>query len=356
MGSVPSLKSVAAAAGVSVSSVSNAYNKPEQLSAEVRARILAVAKDQGYAGPDAAARSLRSKRAGAIGIMLTERLSYAFSDPFSVGLLAGIADVAEKYRSGMVLIPLAPPDGDHADDVAASVEAVRQAVVDGVIAYCIDPQHPARDVIRSRGLTIVSTIEEVREGKHVLIDEVAAGRNVGELIRTLGHRRVGVVAYADNPIGTTEVLDTADESRIYEEIRQRLQGFRAGLGDGVEMTVVSAGYNDIESGRAAAATLLDRADRPTALLAMSDIAALGALTALEQRRLVPGRDISVTGFDDIPQAEPAGLTTVRQPIRERGRLLARMLLDPTYAETEVVLPTELVVRASTGPVPKGATP
>src|SRR5262249_36124559 len=75
------MKDVAAAAGVSPSTVSNAYNKPEQLSAEVRHRILAKARELGYPGPDAAARSLRSRRAGAIGLLLTEQLSYAFSDP-----------------------------------------------------------------------------------------------------------------------------------------------------------------------------------------------------------------------------------------------------------------------------------
>ena len=84
---------------------------------------------------------------------------------------------------------------------------------------------------------------------------------------------------------------------------------------------------------------------------VSDVLALGVLRALEQRRLIPGRDISVTGFDDIPLAEPSGLTTMQQPIRERGRLMGRMLLDPSYPETRVVLPTKLVVRASTGPVP-----
>jgi DNA-binding LacI/PurR family transcriptional regulator len=75
MSSGPSLKSVAQAAGVSVSSVSNAYNKPEQLSEAVRAHILEVARAQGYAGPDAAARSLRSRRAGAVGLLFTEQLS-----------------------------------------------------------------------------------------------------------------------------------------------------------------------------------------------------------------------------------------------------------------------------------------
>ena len=100
------MTSVATAVGVSLSTVSNAYNKPEQLSADVRERIFAAARELGYPGPDAAARTLRSRRAGAIGLLLTEQLSYAFSDPFAVGLLAGLAEVAERTRTGLLLIPL----------------------------------------------------------------------------------------------------------------------------------------------------------------------------------------------------------------------------------------------------------
>lgn len=347
----PSLKSVAQAAGVSVSSVSNAYNKPEQLSADVRARIFAVAKEQGYAGPDAAARSLRSRRAGAIGMLFTERLSYAFSDPYSVGLLAGISEIAEQSRTGLLLIPLAPYGTADPDLVAVSVEAVRQAVVDGVIAYCVDPDHPARQVVRDRGLPLVSTIQEPQDSKRVLIDEIGSARRVGKLIRKLGHRRVGIILDTGSPAGQVEAITPDREPGLYAEARLRLQGFREGLGRGVDVVVLTGGHNDTHSGRDAAAELLDSSDRPTALLSASDVIALGALQALEQRRLVPGRDISVTGFDDLPAAEPAGLTTMRQPIRERGRLLGRMLLDPSYTETEIVLPTELVVRASTGPAP-----
>ncbi len=351
-GTLPNLKSVARAAGVSVSSVSNAYNRPEQLSVGVRERILAVADEQGYAGPDAAARSLRSRRAGAIGLLFTARLSYAFSDPYSVGMLAGLAEVAERSRVGLLLIPLAAADRGDRDDLDASVAAARQAVVDGVIAYCVDPDHPARQVIRSRGLPIVSCTDDgAPDAKQVLIDEVGAARRIARLIRKLGHRRVGIVLNSSRPAGHVAAVASDDDPSLYAGERLRLLGFRRALGRDCEITVLSGGHNAIESGRAAAARLLDGPDRPTAILAISDVMALGVLQALEQRRLVPGRDVSVTGFDDIPAAEAAGLTTMRQPIRERGRLLARMLLDPSYPESRVVLPTRLVVRASTGPTP-----
>ena len=345
----PSLKSVAKAAGVSVSTVSNAYNKPQQLSAKMRDRILRIARDQGYEGPDAAARSLRSGHAGALGVLLTEQLHYAFSDPYAVGLLAGLAEVAEQSRTGLLLIPVVPKSDTDPDLMESSVQAVRQAVVDGIVAYCIDEDHPAVGVIRSRRLPIVGTTDVADFTHHVLIDEVGATRSVGERIRKLGHRHVGVILTSHSHAEGLTVAD-ADQIELQDFEQQRLRGFREGLGPDVRVIAATGGYNSIESGRAAAAELLDRSDRPTALMATSDVMALGALQALEERRLTPGRDISVTGFDDIPAAAGAGLTTVRQPIAERGRLMGRMLLDPEYLETRVTLPTDVVVRASTGPV------
>jgi DNA-binding LacI/PurR family transcriptional regulator len=117
--------------------------------------------------------------------------------------------------------------------------------------------------------------------------------------------------------------------------------------------VVNAERNSRTAGAEAAAYVLDRAPRPTAIAAITDLLALGVLDALAARGLVAGRDISVTGFDDIPDASGAGLTTVRQPALEKGRIAGRLLLDPPAdpSQARVLLPTELMVRASTGPVP-----
>ncbi|HYN95525.1 MAG TPA: substrate-binding domain-containing protein, partial [Pilimelia sp.] len=99
--------------------------------------------------------------------------------------------------------------------------------------------------------------------------------------------------------------------------------------------------------------VLGGAHRPTAVAADCDLLATGVLEEARRMGLQPGRDVSVTGCDDVPAAEAAGLTTVRQPIREKGRLMGRMLLDPEFPQRRVVLPTELVVRASTGPARTG---
>jgi len=349
MGSGATMKSVAAAVGVSLSTVSNAYNKPEQLSADVRDRIFTAARDLGYPGPDAAARSLRSRRAGAIGLLLTEQLSYAFSDPFAVGLLAGLSEVAERTRTGLLLIPLPRYEAEADEDaIRDSVEAVRSAVVDGVVAYCVDTGHPALEVISIRGLPFVHSDDDL-PGRRVVIDEAGATRAVGEHLARLGHTNVAMVV--DSGRSATTPDEITDASALYNNARLRAQGVREGLGENAGLTIVSGGHNSVESGIAAAEFVLDRRDRPTAIAAGGDVLAFGVIEAMRRRGLVPGRDISVTGFDDIPAAEGAGLTTVRQPIRDKGRLLGRMLLDPSYTDERVVLPTELVIRSSTGPVP-----
>ncbi len=349
MGSV-TLRSVAEAAGVSVSTVSNAYNKPDQLSAEVRQRVLETAKALGYAGPNPAARSLRSQRARAIGLVFTERLSYAFSDPYSVGMLAGLAEVAEEFQTGLLLIPLRPFDPERPEEVEASAEAMRAAVVDGLLAYCLDIDHPAREIAVDRGLRMVATDDkDPRMDGLVLIDERGAARQVGEHIRRLGHRTVGIVV--DSKVDSPAVVEVDDvQHRSMSFSWDRYDGVREGLGPDVTVrTVAPPGHNSVEAGRAAGAHLLDRQDRPTAIITVSDVLALGVLDAMRQRGLTPGRDVSLSGFDDVPAAAEAGLTTVRQPIAERGRIAGRMLLDPDYTERRIVLPTELVVRSSTGP-------
>jgi DNA-binding LacI/PurR family transcriptional regulator len=343
------LQTVAEAAGVSRSTVSNAYNRPDQLSADLRNRILDVARTLGYAGPDATARSLRSGRACALGVLFTETLSYALSDPYAVEFLRGLASVAEAHATGLLLVPI-----DEVDSAAASA-ATRQAVVDGFCLECVDEESPVVDVILSRGLPVVTTSKpQVKNLPFVGIDERAAAASAAEHLARLGHTRVAILVDGRPPLATEGLLDlrTAVDQAVDRNAALRLLGFCDGL-SGADLDVVAATRNSREDGRQAAATLLDRRDRPTAILTVSDVMALGVLDALEQRGLQVGRDLSVVGFDDIPAAADAHLSTIRQPVHEKGRIAGLRLLEPeSVPDREVVLPTELIVRASTGPVPE----
>ncbi|MEV1146151.1 LacI family DNA-binding transcriptional regulator, partial [Micromonospora sp. NPDC049799] len=102
----PTLQAVADAVGVSRSTVSNAYCRPDQLSAALRERILETARQIGYPGPNPTARSLRRGVVGAVGVLFTSQLSYAFTDPFAVRFLAGVASAAERHGTGLLLVPL----------------------------------------------------------------------------------------------------------------------------------------------------------------------------------------------------------------------------------------------------------
>ncbi len=135
------LKTVAKAVGVSPSTVSNAYNKPGQLSAALRERILTTAQELGYAGPDASARALRSGKAGAIGVLFTDKLAYAFSDPYAVGFLAGLAEVAEEFSTSLLLMPLS------STDITGGSNAVQQASIDGAAIFCVPGSHPALEIL-----------------------------------------------------------------------------------------------------------------------------------------------------------------------------------------------------------------
>jgi DNA-binding LacI/PurR family transcriptional regulator len=348
MATGPNVRTVAAAAGVSPATVSNAYNRPERLSAEVRARVFAVAAEQGYI-PDAAARSLRTGHTGTIGLIFTVGLSYAFSDPYYIDLLHGLAEVTEETRTGLTLIPVeTPPRSASDDEIRAAVRAVERAVIDGAIADGLDDAHPAVRALARRGIPLVRS-SDTGGGRCVFVDDYGAGLLVGRHLADLGHRDV-VVIVADATPPPHVARDDVTDSQLYPYSRLRLAGLRDGLGVSSRVRVVTAGRNSPEAGRAAAAFALDPPGAPTAIAADSDVFALAAIDLLRERGRRPGNDVAVTGFDDIPAAAAAGLTTVRQPIREKGQTMGRMLLDPTFTAERVVLPTQLVVRTSTEPV------
>jgi DNA-binding LacI/PurR family transcriptional regulator len=348
----PTLQAVADAVGVSRSTVSNAYSRPDQLSSALRERILAAARQLNYPGPNPTARSLRRGFVGSIGVLFTSQLSYAFTDPFAVRFLAGVGAATERHGTSMLLVPLPPAQVD-------ARRAVENAAVDGFCVYCVADEEWALDVIRARGLPYVSTAardDAAADERFVGIDERAAARSVAAHVAGLGHRRVALLVDSvlpDAPAGPV-TLSGFDQAP-HPTTRGRLAGFADAFAEvGVawsELTLLNATGNSGHAASAAVAGLFDRPEPPTAVLAGSDVLALGVLDALARRPGGTHPPVSVTGFDDVPEAAAAGLTTVRQPAEEKGRIAAELLLDPPAdaAAGHVLLPTELVVRSSTGP-------
>jgi DNA-binding LacI/PurR family transcriptional regulator len=161
-----------------------------------------------------------------------------------------------------------------------------------------------------------------------------------------------VVVLVDNAeaAGGRPVELTLDEVG-YTDCELRIRGLQKTMPD-ARLRIVSGGHNAFASGVRGAEYVLDSQDRPTAIVGLSDVQALGAMEAMKVRGLTPGRDLTLAGFDDIPAAEAAGLTTVRQPIKDKGRAVGRILLDPSTTERQLLMPTQLIVRSSSGPAPK----
>jgi len=350
------LQTIADVVGVSRSTVSNAYSRPDQLSPELRERILAAAQQLGYPGPNPTARSLRRGRVDAIGVLLTANLSMAFRDPYAVAYLRGLAEAAERRATSLLLIPL--PRDDH----EGALDAVRNAAVDAFCVYCVPNWHRALETIQCRGLPVVGGEHPGTSGNpgeatigFVGVDERAAATKLAAHIAALGHRRISIIAHWVATHGRTGPVDTDPDDLEFYVSGERVRGFRDALAaNGVPwsaVTLINAAENDRLIGAEAAAHALDRLDRSTAILAVSDMLALGVLDAMAVRGLRPGRDVSVTGFDDIAEAATAGLTTIHQPSAERGRIAGELLLDPPTdpAAWHRVLPTTLVVRTTTGP-------
>jgi DNA-binding LacI/PurR family transcriptional regulator len=343
------VKTLAAAVGVSPATISNAYNRPDQLSAELRERILATAKELGYPGPDAAGRILRIGRAEAVGVLLSERLSYAFSDPYAVEFLTGLSEVVEAHGISIVLMPLSartdePTDVRNADD--RDLTAVRNANIDALAILSLPTDHPAAVVARARGIRLVTTdISSDSESSWVAIDDFAAGVMVGEHLARLGHRDVAVLVETNQPAGSPGRRLQADELGFLD-YAARVAGLQQALAG--QVMIISGGHNSTESGATATLWLLDHDRLPTAIVGLSDVLALGALQALASRGLSVPAEVSVCGFDDIAAAETATLTTVHQPIHEKGQHVGRLLIDPESQPRQVLLPVNLVTRATTG--------
>jgi DNA-binding LacI/PurR family transcriptional regulator len=341
------LKEVAVALRVSPMTVSNAYNRPDRIAPATRARVLSEAARLGYPGPHPLARHLRTGRAGAVGILYSSPLSYAFSDPAAVLFLQGVSQATEAARLGLLLLSGATVD----------LSGVAGAAVDGLIVQALAEDDPLLHAALGRRLPLILVDQPALPGLPAVgIDDAGGARAAAEHLLALGHRRLGIIALGrgrDGPFDA-ERLDTLSNPVACA----RLRGYAAALAEAAVpwfgVPIYTCATLTLADGARAAHWLLGQVPRPTALLAMSDQYALGALDAARTLGLnVPG-DLSVVGFDDVPgaaRAEPA-LTTISQPHLLKGQRAAQLLVALLQgagerAPTAVFLPTEIVVRAST---------
>jgi alanine racemase len=339
----PRIADVAREAGVSKTAVSFAFNSPDRLAPETAVRIREVAEQLGYT-PHPVARMLSQRHTLTIGVLTPQALSVIFSNPFFGAFSEGVAGAAEESGYGLHFI--SPLHGSLS-------RAMNRATVDGVVAIGLSDDHPEVEQIRRAGVPII-LVDSTALPEHgsVEIDDAGGARAAAEHLIELGHRDVLVIGI-EPPIASVSMDPNGVTSR-------RLRGYReafAAVGVRVPDTRVVVGPATIDGGVAALKRAWADGIRPTAILAMSDAMAIGAMRALRDLRLTIPGDVSVVGFDDIdlaPHVYPP-LTTVHQPIRRKGEEAVRLLLAVVerrnHANPEHLrLETHLIVRGSTGPV------
>jgi DNA-binding LacI/PurR family transcriptional regulator len=308
----PTMADVARAAGVSVMTVSYAYSQPARVSDAAAAKVREAAAELGYPGPHPGARSLRRGRAGSLGVVLGEPLTYAFDDPQAARFLAGVAGVCAGAGVGLTLVPIT---GDATD-----VDRVADAVVDGFVVWTTADDDPVVDAVAATSLPAAVHGGPHRDLPVVTIDNRAAARAIGHEAFARA-RRPAVLSFPMDRRRRSAVLVRPDPAAATFPItRERLAGYLEATPEPVRVAVCSR--NSAAEGAALAAALLAGEDPVDAIAAMSDELALGALRAAADA----GVAVTVTGWDDTPAAAPAGLTTVWQSLHDQGAECARLAL------------------------------
>ena len=349
---------VAEELGVSSMTISNAYNRPERVSESLREQIFETAERLGYAGPDPVARSLRRQKTNLAGVLYSNPLSYAFDDAAQVLFLKGVAAATEEAGMGLVLVP-----GSLGSSPNERASAAMDAAVDGFVVYSIADDDPLVEAALRRRMPTVIADQPLLEGvPFVGIDNESAARGVARHLVDLGHERFGVVSFsiaaADRAPGIAD--SHRQRSATLRVTRARLAGYEgvleaAGL-PWKEVPVYECFGSSKALGREAADALLSQDPPLTAILALSDQLALGVIEAAKEHGLSVPEDLSVAGFDDVPEAATSRppLTTVHQDHTKKGELAGRLLvaqLREEETEDTDLLPARLVVRGSTGRPP-----
>ncbi|MFE4727697.1 LacI family DNA-binding transcriptional regulator [Microbacterium sp. NPDC056736] len=328
------IRDVAERAGVSISTVSNALNRPHMVSERLVARVRSAADQLGYV-PLQAAQALRAGRSGLLGMTVIN-----IANPFFADMVAGAEDAASAAGLRVLV-------GNSSDDIAKErdhLELFERVQVEGALVSPFGPLAPWLDRLRGRGIPVVlvDAVDDAGELPSVSFDDVAGGRLAAEHLLATGRRRLAFV-------GARQAV---------RQVRERLEGARQAVAacPGATIEPIWTERTTSARGLAFGEQLAARppAERPDGLVASNDHLAIGLVHGLIAGGVRVPEDVAVVGYDDIEFAAIAAvpLTSVRQPAREMGRTAAEMLLARISGTagldlTDVVYQPELIVRAST---------
>lgn len=335
------INDIARVTGYSKTAISFAFNDPSRISDQACTTILQVAEQLGYY-PDPLARRFSLQKHESIGFLLPQELRFAFRNPYTMHVIEGIGTICQEHGNTLTLIP---PLNESV------IAAVRGAAVDAFIILGANAHMETVESINRRGLPFVSIDGVPTEGiASVNIDDRQAAYDMMRTVLDAGHRKIAIV-------GLTQVeYETADTVGIQDK---RLQGYREALreeGLDLDSTFITYFESDcsIEEGRHIADTIAMIRCRPTCVVTMSDIVAIGVWLRFSELGLDVPKDISIVGFDNIQESmyTKPPLTTVSQPSVEKGKHAARLLFslmdgsEPVDGERHIVLPYHLIVRDS----------
>jgi len=333
------LKDVAEEAGISYQTVSKVLRGQGNVSAETRARILAIVQDLSYR-PNVRARNLRVRRSHLIGYSWRPEPPDLYN-PILEKFLQSIIDIAERHDHNVLTFAW-QQEGDRLEKYRDLIQSGR---VDGLILSSIDFDDSRVAYLKDLNFPFVAfgRANPKWDFAYIDVDGEAGLRLMTEHLLALGHRRIAVLAWSEG-------------SRTGED---RLKGYHAAMqqaGIPFEEGWIQRGENIVSTGYEHANRLLQLslAKRPTALIGMSDTLAVGAMNAARHLGLTVGQDISIAGFDDTPLSQylQPSLTTVRQPIWEVGQRAVELLLQIMNgilpAKSQLLLTPRVIVRQSTG--------
>lgn len=345
-------KDIAQELGVAVSTVSNAYNRPSQLSPALREKVLETAKRLGYSGPNPAARGLRRGETGVIGLVYPDRLSYTFTDPAAALFVQGVAQEVERHGLSLLLI------GSHS--LGKGLSPAAKANVDGFVVHCFAESDPLFTEVLTRNLpSVLVDNPRATQWPTVEVADECGAFSAAQHLLALGHRHLGVLSLEFDTEAEGKLASPKRQAQAsYGPTRARLAGYRravetAGLA-WRDVPVYEAFENNPTEGAKGVAALLSQSPPPTGILAMSDQLALGVLEYAKDKGIRVPEELSVIGYDDsLPVQGSPALTTVYQPHVDKGRHAARKLIALLKGEAteSVILETHLVVRDSTAKVP-----
>lgn len=327
------IRDVARLAGVSVATVSRALSNPEKVSPESLDKVHNAIAQVGYR-PNMLARNFRSARAYAVVVLVPD-----IANPFYSLFIRALEDRAHQKGYAVLL-------GDTRGTPERELEYIRRVetrLADGIVQL-----RPSSEKSQNNIPADVPCVNacgcEYTTGPAIRIDNRGAAKSMVNYLISLGHKRIGVISgLKDNP----HAID-------------RLEGYKEAIAEAgipFEKDLIAEGDFTMWSGLNAAFQFCNMKNRPTAIFSMNDEMAIGAMQTLKNQGIRIPEDISVTGFDDIAYAKYSdpSLTTISQPAEEMGKMAMDMLLKVIEGEPlsqrECVLPTEFIIRKSTGPVP-----